>query len=114
MYKNKETLLSYTNISCNVRCLNGFDHNKKCGECSPYKLFYWLDLATYNGECDLIQTENYRYVLETGYFIDYCFKNNNPVQILIVNPNSKILIEIYQWDTNVNKTITIPYICKID
>lgn len=115
---NKETLISFTNKSCDIRCIDGLkysDPEKKCDGCSTYKLFYWLSLSKNSGKCDSDLSDkgtNYRYHLGDNYDINYCFDGRNPVGITIDKLNTKVVIEVYQWITDKNFSIDVPDICE--
>ena len=109
--KNNETIVKYTNSSCNVTCINGIGiDGNMCGSCSSYKLFYWLSLSTYIGTCEKNIGNLYKYIIDDNIFVEYCFIDEIPSYIKITKYNLVIYQNIIKWETS-KKNLKIPQIC---
>ncbi len=114
-----ETISRYNNITCHIECLNGFNYrNNKilCGSCSSYNLFYWLSISNRSERCDKSNGISYKYYIESSSYIEYCFNDNIPIYIKILNmDNNIIMIYINTWNPQLTKfndnIYNLPKIC---
>ena len=109
-----ETILKYNNTKCQVTCLYGkYSDGNLCGSCSSYNPFYWISISKEVGKCNNGNSLGllYKYVIDTGIYVEYCIDNNRPIYIKIERPDKIIYKKVTTWRDD-KKDITIPEICS--